>query len=132
MNRLIRFLEDRSLATCGGDKLKMFFAKLKNEKTGAPLSIDTVETFRRAFNAFWHWMQKNGHVSKCAMDAVPPIPIAKRKAKAQVQPFGEEQIKALFAAALKSTYPRRDLALLSLLLDRGIRAEGCAIFPKNV
>lgn len=126
LNRLIRFLEEAGKTHCGGDELKMFFARLRNEKTGEALSIDTVETFRRAFNAFWHWMQKEGHVAKCAMDAVPPIPIAKRKAKAQVQPFGEEQVKALFATALKSTYPRRDLALLSLLLDTGIRAEECA------
>lgn len=41
----------------------------------------------------------------------------------QVPYLREEHLKALFAAALESKYPRRDTAILAVLLDTGLRAS---------
>lgn len=125
--RLFAFLDGIQATQCGGVELRLFFSSLQNERTGEPLSIATNETFRRVFQTFWRSMVKQNVVALNAMDRVPPIPRAK-KAVAQVQPFEREQLKALFHGARRSPQPRRDLALVYLLTDTGLRAsEVCSI-----
>ncbi len=131
-SRLFNFLSDKGFDICSGVELKLFFSELKNLKSGQPLATSTNETFRRAFNAFWRSLVKQEIVSLNAMDAVPVIPKAK-KATQQVQPFETEQLKALVKAAQTSSQSKRDLALLYLILDTGLRAsEICSIQLKDV
>lgn len=126
-SRLFGFLEENQFSECGGTELRLFFSSLTNKKTGEPLAVSTNETFRRAFNAFWRRAVKENIVSVNAMDSVPSIPAAK-KSVPQVQPYGIEQIEALLKAASKSVFKKRNLALLTLILDTGLRAtEICSI-----
>jgi len=51
----------------------------------------------------------------------------------QIQPFTEEQIDALLAAAKRSQHPRRDEAIVLFLLDTGVRAsELCNLRMKDM
>jgi len=55
-----------------------------------------------------------------------PVPVDRPD---QIQPFSDEELKALLAAAKKTkANPKRDHSLLLLLLDTGVRAsEACAL-----
>lgn len=54
-----------------------------------------------------------------------PVPVDRPD---QIQPFTEEQVQALLRAASKSKYPKRNEAILLLMLDTGLRvSEICAL-----
>lgn len=132
-DRLLNFLRSEAQSECGTAQLRKFFATQVNLKNGEPLSVDTLDTYRRIFTVFWNWMKRNHLVSKSAMEGIPAIPQSKIKAKGQVQPFGEEQWRAILLATAKSPFPRRDAALIHLLLDTGMRAsEVCGIQLQHV
>ena len=132
-DRLFNWLAEHDQIECGTPQIRKFFATQVNLKTGEPLAVDTLDTYRRIFTAFWNWMKKQRLVSENAMDGIPPIPAQKKKSNQQVQPFGEEQWRALLAATAKSPFPRRDAALVHLLLDTGMRAgEVCRVQMQHI
>ena len=123
--RFSGYLDSSAQCEINEANLKQFFATLKNERTGKPLAPETHATFRRVFSTFFRSLVKAGHLSKNPMDAVPAIARV-RIQETQPQIFGVNQLAALFSVASKSFSARRDVALLCLCLDTGLRASEIA------
>lgn len=79
----------------------------------------TIHRYWRELKTFFAWVVKEGFLA-CS----PMIHVEEPEKKTEQIPYlREEHLKALFAAALKSKYPRRDTAILATLLDTGLRAS---------
>lgn len=87
----------------------------------APMGPGTVATYHEVLKAFFAWAVREGEVAPSAnpMTGIP-APIHRPD---QIQPFAEGQVAALLSAAKRSQNPRRDRALLLLMLDTGMRAS---------
>jgi integrase/recombinase XerD len=74
-------------------------------------------------------MIAEGRIDVNPMEGIPK-PIARRD---QIRPFSDDELIRLLRAARKSKYPRRDVAILSLLIDTGLRAsELCGLTPGDL
>lgn len=81
------------------------------------------------FQGFWAWLEKRN----CISDNPFKILEKPQFQLDQIQPFTDEQLEALFNAATHSACPHRNRAILSILLDTGIRAsELCALSLADV
>ncbi len=135
LSLFVRFIEGSDFRECDSDAVKAFFAYLKNShedpkgrwgngRASKPLRPATIETHYRVLSAFFNWLLKEEKVTDTPMRKMqkPQVPVD------QIQPFSEEQMRALIQAAKKSRYPRRDSAIVLLFFDTGIRtAELCGI-----
>lgn len=119
--RLFRWLRANGHTECGSLELGRFLVSLRNERTGAEVSIAYNQTFRRLFKIFWKFLVEEGVTPVSAMAKVPDLTRAKRDMVPPPQPLGDSQLDALEKAAKKSACPRRDYALLLLALDTGLR-----------
>lgn len=135
LEKLLWFLNDKKLACCGTQELRLFFSYLNhgheqsggrwgNPKLVKPVKAGTMATYDRHLRTFFTWM-----VQEEAIEASPLDRIKKPTDRPdQVEPFLDEEVEALLSAASKSHYAKRDEAILWLLLDTGMRAsELCAI-----
>jgi integrase/recombinase XerC/integrase/recombinase XerD len=83
-----------------------------------------VATHYRILRTFFNWLVAEEELSRSPLHNVAP-PVDRPD---QIQPFNADQIRALLDAAEKSTVSKRNVALLSLLLDTGLRAtEICTL-----
>ncbi|HEY3412828.1 MAG TPA: tyrosine-type recombinase/integrase [Armatimonadota bacterium] len=81
-------------------------------------------TYYQYLAAFFNYLVKDGYLSVSPMQGMgtPDAPVD------QIKSFDPDELERLFAAAKESHHPKRDVAILSLLLDTGIRAsELCGI-----
>lgn len=118
----------------GLPELRQFFVYLNdpspaggrwgNPRNTCALSAVTVLAYHRTLRSFWNSLVDLDEIDASPMRRMKPPRIPDD----QVQPFADEQVEAMLAAAARSTHPRRDTAILLLLLDTGIRAsELCAL-----
>jgi integrase/recombinase XerD len=119
--RFLRFLAETQATRCGVSELRAFFAQLRNPKTGEPLRPVTVDTYRRAFSAFFRWLVNEGELRESPITRIKKPPVKKDI----IQPLSLEQIEALVAAAKReqnATLRARNVAILLFILDTGVRS----------
>ena len=81
------------------------------------LTPNTLATYDRCLRVVCNWLEKRGYVAESPMRQLP-----KRHPKRTViETFSREDLRAILARCQRSRYPRRDVALVTLLLDTGLR-----------
>jgi integrase/recombinase XerD len=105
-------------------------AQRPNRYTGKPLSPATVRHYDTDIRAFCNWLERNSHVPTSPTKALP------RPKKSQGAPVVTFTASELFRIkeACKRDYAQnklRDVALVYLLLDTGIRAGEAASIQVN-
>jgi integrase/recombinase XerC len=93
-----------------------------NPKLTTPPKPATVKAYFRVVQAMFRWAVEDGILTECPMGNLKP-PIVRQD---QIQPFTDEQVMSLRDAAKRSTHPRRDEAIVLLMLDTGIRVSELA------
>ncbi|MBI2857989.1 MAG: tyrosine-type recombinase/integrase [Chloroflexi bacterium] len=128
LGRFQWFLHEEHLpndvANIGKDHVRAFVRYLQSQakipQSGKPLSGATVQGYVRTLKAFFSWASREGYVSSNPMANVP-VPKAPSKV---ITTFSQDQFAALVGLCLSSDREgRRNLAILFLLLDTGIRVS---------
>lgn len=144
-DKLLWFLADQGAERCGTREMRSFLAYLTTgheSETGRwgtakhptacadqprytkRVKPSTVQTYYRHLSALWNFLVAEEQIADSPMSSLKQ-PIVRED---QIQPFTGAQVKALLTAAGESTYSRRDIALVYLLLDTGARAsEVCGL-----
>lgn len=140
LDKLIWFLAEHNLKSCGTHELRLFFQYLNHghEKEGGrwgnarlttTVKPGTTATYDRHLRAFFTWMVTEEAIPASPMDRI----VEPTDRPDQVEPFTDEEVERLLTASRKSNYAKRDEAILWLLLDTGIRAsELCDLKMKDV
>lgn len=135
LSKLKWFLEKKQLGAVDVHTLRAFFLYVANGhkepggRWGNPKETkankpETVRTYHRILKTFFLWLVGEGELTHSPMVRIP-APVSRPD---QVNPFTQEQIEAMLSAVSGSRNPRRDEAILLLMLDTGIRAsELCAL-----
>lgn len=134
LRRLAWFLEREGCAACSYVEVRAFIGYLWNghhEPSGRwgapdrlgrhlkPLRPLTVHRYWRELHAWFSWM-----VAEEVLPASPMLLVEEPDKKSEPIPhLSPEHLSALLTATARSAYPRRNLAILSLLLDSGVRAS---------
>ena len=130
VRNLLWFLRRQEYECCDVMELRAFFAYITNghKELGGrwgnpqqtkPVTSSTVATYHRHISAMFSWIVAEGRLEVSPMNRIPP-PVDRPD---DVQPFTDEQVNALLAAAKKSMFPRRDEAIVWFMLDTGVRAS---------
>jgi len=130
LDKLLWFLREQDFERCGLSEIRAFLVYLSdshdspegrwnNPKKRKPIKARTIHTWHGHLRAMFVWMVKEEILSSSPMRRID-APLFRRD---QIQPFSDEQINALMLAARRSLHPRRDEAILMLLLDTGLRAS---------
>lgn len=130
VEKLLWFLRNHDFDVCGLDELRRFFVYLAdahNSETGrwgnprlrAPLRPITIRTFHTQCRVLFNWLVDEGVIDESPLKRIK----APRALADQIRPFNSEQIEAILNAARRSRHPRRDEAIILLLLDTGLRAS---------
>ena len=134
------FLTQHDYRYCGLPELREFLASVQTPRPGPNGSrglsstrktnrAGTVATYWAILRTFFRFLVAEEVIEVSPMDRIKK-PIDRPD---QIQPFTEDQINALLAAARKSHHPRRDEALLLFLLDSGLRvSEVCSLRLRDV
>lgn len=124
------FLREHGYTTCGEVEMRGFMHHLAingrrdSQVSKKKLHPNTVKTYHTALVIFFKYLIDEGILTDSPM---AKIPTPKWK-KGHIQPFTAEQIRALLAASKLGFYPKRDRAIILLLLDTGMRAaELCGL-----
>jgi len=140
VEKLLWFLRQQELSTCGTMELRQFLAYLTNshESEGGRWGNDrrrrrmrpsSIGMYYGRLRTLFRFLVDEGILEASPMESVRP-PVVRSD---QVQPFTQAQINALLQAAKRSNHPRRDEAILLILLDTGLRAsELCSLKMKDV
>jgi site-specific recombinase XerD len=89
----------------------------------------TVHTLFRCLRAFSNFCVAEGLLDETPLKNIKPP----RVPNDQVQPLSPEQVQALVDAARRSRAPERDVALVLLLVDTGLRvSEACSLTVADV
>lgn len=127
--RLVAGLPDRcrkDVTEIGRDDLREYFARIAQERTPGGVSVDY-----RALQQFFKWADE-------VEEEISPNPMAKMRPpivpESETRVLRKEEIKALRKTCDGRDFmARRDLAIVSLLLDTGVRrAELAALQTENV
>lgn len=130
LDKLLWFLKENDLPCCGLAELRGFFSYLMSGHTGMggrwgnphmtrPVRPRTVETYHGHLRTFFAWVVGQGSLDQSPMARIS-APICRAD---QIQPFTPAQVEAVLSAARTTQQPRRDEAIIMLLLDTGIRAS---------
>lgn len=134
------FLQRAEFEYCGVMELRGFFLYLTkghrerggrwgNPKMTEPVSPRTVKDYHSTLRTLFRWIVEEGGLEKSPMDRIP-VPIHRDD---QIEPFTEQHILQLRAAAKRSRHCLRDEAIVSFLLDTGVRAsELCGLTFRDV
>lgn len=87
----------------------------------------TVHAYYRILRAFLNFCVEEGHLAQNPMDRVraPRVPTD------QIQPFSEAQLQSLLDAARRSRVAERDVAIILVLLDTGLRVSELCQRPRH-
>lgn len=97
-----------------------------NAQTGTPLKASTVNNHVRALRAFFRWAYLQGFTETHLLARYRPPKIPQEL----IEPLSEDEIERLLQAAKRRG---RDLAIVMLLLDTGLRAaELCGLSVRDV
>ncbi len=133
--KLLWFLKQRKYEVCGASELRQFLAYVRNghqeiggrwgnPKMTRSVSARTVQYYYVYLDGLFRWMVAEGVLPISPMQRMerPSAPTP------NIQPFHSEHIRDLLKAAHHSNNPRRDEAIVLMLLDTGLRAsELCAL-----
>ncbi|HYU46917.1 MAG TPA: tyrosine-type recombinase/integrase [Terriglobales bacterium] len=98
--------------------LRDYFAGLAAARTPGGVSVDY-----RALQQFFKWADRDEEITPNPMDKMDPPTVP----EAETRVLRKEQIEALLKACKGTDFmSRRDTAIISLLLDTGIRRAECA------
>lgn len=139
MGKFVWWIRREGLASVGAKEIRQFLAYVGGEappggRWGNPHETGkncarTVETYWERLRTLFRWGIEEGMISLTPMANVKRI-AARRD---QVQPFTEQQIRALLAAAGRSRHPLRDRAIILFMLDCGVRAsEVCTLVRSDL
>ena len=128
IDRLIWFGNERGLTVLDTPALEGFFQYLLhgheqpggrwgNPLENTPVKAGTVATYHRILTTFFNYLVKQETITTSPLAKIP-APVNRPD---QVNPLSDDQLLALLAAARKSIHPKRDEAMLLLLLDTGLR-----------
>lgn len=135
LGKLVWFLKDRDISDCDEHALKLFLhhvthghkesgGRWGNPRCTRPTKPRTAKNYHGILRAFFNALVVDGDIGASPMERIA-TPIDRPD---QVQPFTDDQMKKILAAARRTLHPRRDEAILLLLLDTGMRAsELCAL-----
>ena len=135
LSKLSWFLNKRGIELCDTMALRQFLhyatnghkeegGRWGNPRMTRQTKPGTIKDYHAILRTFFGWLVLEGIISESPMTRVQ-APIDRPD---QIQPFSDEQLRALLSAARKSIHPVRDEAIILLLLDTGLRAsEICAL-----
>jgi len=124
-NRFLRWLEQNNRKKCGSAELMAYLGSMRNEKDAdSPLRPMTAVLHHGILHNFFAWMVRYGYLDISPMESVPKP----RASRDQLQVFEKEQFARLLDAARKGREPKRNVAMLLLLMDTGMRVgELCGL-----
>jgi integrase/recombinase XerC/integrase/recombinase XerD len=141
LEKLHWFAQREKFTVLGVDELREFMSYLRHghedpegrwgvARLKSPIRPTTIYTYYGHLLTFFDWLTE----TEMILDESPMSRVAEPLARAdQIQPFSLDQIDQLLSAARRSKHPRRDVAIVMLLLDTGIRAtELCELKRSNV
>ncbi len=123
--QLVPYLGDRALETVTAADVNRFMAylhteyrpKRKNGDTG-PLKAKSLVDIWCAVRSFFGWCLREGLIDKR-----PDANLKKPEAQSpEIKPFNREEVQALLKVASRTRHKFRDVAILLVLLDTGLRA----------
>lgn len=130
IDKLTWFLDENKIDRCDVMALRQFFAYVTRTPSGEVGRWDnpqkkkairpcTVRTYYVHIRPFFNWLVDEGLLGASPIDSVP-TPKARSE---QIKPFTETQVTGLLNASRKTVHPKRDEAIVSFLLDTGVRAS---------
>lgn len=138
--RVLWFLAYRDYHECSSFELRKFFVYLAtahahpggrwdNPRMTKPLRPATVLTYYAYLKSLFTFV-----VAETSLDDSPMKRVGRPESShSQIQPFTLDQVNSLIEAAQISAYPRRNVALLALMFDSGLRAsEVCGLTRADV
>ncbi len=140
IKNLLWFLERRRFEHCGVTELKHFFIYLSNghEEPGGrwgnsqlkkPLRPISIKDYFVNFASMFDWFVAENLIETSPLKG---LPIPKVRAS-QIQPLSDAHVSKLLEAAKHTASPKRNTAILLLLLDCGLRAsELCGLKMKDL
>jgi len=138
IKHLLWFLQQKGHQACDTRALKEFLVYLAQPhpegrwgipRMTQPLRPISQRDYFQNLKIMFKWFEGEGLVVSSPLARVQPQVVR----ASQVQPFAPEQVAALLRAARKSCHPRRDYAILMVLLDTGLRAmELCGLRVRDI
>jgi integrase/recombinase XerD len=111
--RLLEWLDhDPEPGQVSPDDIRAFLAAM-------PVGPKTALNYHTGLSSLWQWMTDSGYVPINIIRAVE----RPRINQPEVRPYSRGQMDAILEAASHSTMAARDIAIVLLLLDTGIRAS---------
>lgn len=93
------------------------------------LSPNTLATYDRCLRVITNWFEKRGYVTESPMRHLPK----RRTKRTPIETFSREDVQAILARCKRGRCPRRAVALVSLLLDTGLRiGEATSLLLEDV
>jgi site-specific recombinase XerD len=121
LKSFLQFLEKQEFGEVDTRVISLYLHSIPNATTRA-LRYRQLKTFFKS-------LVENGYIERSLMEKVP-APLARQS---QIQPFLPEHVQKLFKACEKTRNPVRNLAILTVLLDTGLRvSELCALRGKHL
>jgi site-specific recombinase XerD len=108
------FLRDTGIASLDELTLQTIRRWLLEHKDLAP---NTLATYDRCLRVVCNWLERRGYVPESPMRQLPK----RHPKRTTIETFSREDLHAILDRCRKSRYPRRDIALITLLLDTGLR-----------
>lgn len=129
IKNLLWFLKKHNFQQCGSIELKQFFVYLSNghEEPGGrwgnpqlkkPLRPISVKDYFVNFACLFDWIVSEGYLETSPLQKMP-VP---KVCASQIQPLSDAHVSALLEASKNTSSPKRNMAILLLLLDSGLRA----------
>ena len=140
LDKLVWFCRQHEFESCGLLELRQFLAyvstgheaeggRWRNVNLTQKAKAGTAATYYGRLRSFFNFLVVEG-VLDASPFATMRAPVDRPD---QIQPFTQDQIGELLVAAKRSRHPKRDHALVSFLLDTGVRAsELCDIRMRDV
>ncbi|MGI4788211.1 MAG: tyrosine-type recombinase/integrase, partial [Janthinobacterium lividum] len=130
LDKLLWHLRRSGSQACGTSELRLFFSYLinghkedggrwGNPQMSRPIRPRTVDTYHGHLRTFFQWTLTQGALTVSPM-ALISGPVCRAD---QIQPFTPDQVEAILAACRQTQQPRRDEAMIMLLVDTGVRAS---------
>jgi integrase/recombinase XerC len=134
IERFLWFIHQRQFDECGEEELLQFFEYCRRGRDldggrwghgcegkrsrAQHMSARTVAIHYNGLRAFYNWMVKKGHLMRSPFERMEPP----KEPKKEIRAFSTEDVVKLLEAAKRSNQPLRDMAVLLVLFDCGLRA----------
>lgn len=137
---LLWFLTDQKNTGCGVAELKAFITYLRtghddprgrwgNPHNNRPTGRSTAATYYATIKTLFRYLIEEGYVETSPLERMEKP----RESKHQVQPFAISEVDSMIEQTKKTDHPKRNKAIIMLLLDTGMRAsEMCGLLKRDV